>query len=97
MNANVIQDRAAIAHAQNKPFIIEETGMKVPAPPSLTALSGSQKLSVIGNSYICVKLHSPASGQHPVAHVYAHGRAGKMLSASCLLCRGAICPAATLS
>ena len=30
MNVNVIRDRAAIAHAQNKPFIIEETGMKVP-------------------------------------------------------------------
>ncbi|CAL5219410.1 g1238 [Coccomyxa viridis] len=28
VNANVIRDRAAIAHAQNKPFIIEETGMK---------------------------------------------------------------------
>ena len=31
VNANVIRDRAQnIAHAANKPFIIEETGMKVP-------------------------------------------------------------------
>jgi hypothetical protein len=29
VNVNFIRDRAAIAHAQNKPFIIEETGMKV--------------------------------------------------------------------
>ena len=29
VNLNVIRDRAAIAHARNKPFIIEETGMKV--------------------------------------------------------------------
>ncbi|KAK9902791.1 hypothetical protein WJX75_006160 [Coccomyxa subellipsoidea] len=28
VNVNFIRDRAAIAHAQNKPFIIEETGMK---------------------------------------------------------------------
>ena len=33
VNANVIRDRAAIAHSQNKPFIIEETGMKVLACP----------------------------------------------------------------
>ena len=31
VNANFIRDRAAIAHAQNKPFIIEETGMQVGA------------------------------------------------------------------
>lgn len=29
VNLNVIRDRAAIAHARNKPIIIEETGMKV--------------------------------------------------------------------
>ena len=34
VNVNVIQDRAAIAHSQNKPFIIEETGMKVLACPA---------------------------------------------------------------
>ena len=34
VNANVIRDRAQnIAHAANKPFIIEETGMKVPHLP----------------------------------------------------------------
>lgn len=33
VNVNVIRDRAAIAHSQNKPFIIEETGMKVLACP----------------------------------------------------------------
>lgn len=32
MNDNFIRDRAGIAHAQNKPFIIEETGMKVTLP-----------------------------------------------------------------
>lgn len=29
VNANVIRDRASIAHAANKPIIIEETGMQV--------------------------------------------------------------------
>ena len=32
VNANFIRDRASIAHAQNKPFIIEETGMQVRNP-----------------------------------------------------------------
>ena len=34
VNQNFIADRAAIAHAQNKPFIIEETGMQVRLAPS---------------------------------------------------------------
>ena len=33
VNLNVIRDRAAFAHARNKPFIIEETGMKVHLRP----------------------------------------------------------------
>ena len=33
VDLNVIRDRAAIAHARNKPFIIEETGMKVRTRP----------------------------------------------------------------
>ena len=33
VNQNFIADRASIAHAQNKPFIIEETGMQVSSAP----------------------------------------------------------------
>ena len=69
VNANVIRDRAQnIAHAANKPFIIEETGMKVPptpseAPPCAVFVQGglctpifSQVASQQGSSSRCVYL-----------------------------------------
>jgi len=39
VNTNVIRNRAAIAHAQNKPFIIEETGMKARFPANITIMA----------------------------------------------------------
>ena len=55
VNANVIRDRAQnIAHAANKPFIIEETGMKV--PPQHFTLSGLLPRAIVMPRWLCIRI-----------------------------------------
>ena len=60
VNANVIRDRAAIVHAQNKPFIIEETGMKVLSTTCSICPTGSYRWQDIH----CHDSADAALGQH---------------------------------
>ena len=55
VNANVIRDRAQnIAHAANKPFIIEETGMKV--PPLHSTLSEVPPRAILMPRWLCIPI-----------------------------------------